>query len=369
VAGYPGSPPLAFANRPDIQLTSWSTHGSEVLRHYQAAYLFLRYAAERGGGWDALPRIMATCARGEAQFGSDFDSLFGDWTVANLVQDPKIADGRYAYADGSFRATQTGGLRRDTPFQGSVAQFAADYVSLPTAQARLRFSGQPTVSLITPSTQGGVWWSNRGDAMDARLTRSVDLRSVSQATARFRVSYELEDRFDFVYLTVSTDGGGTWQSVPGSRAQADQETGNNFGQGWTGSTDGAWVQEQVDLSPFVGQEVLLRFEYVTDQANNGEGFSFADFEIPELDVREPGAAAGAWQSEGWLRVEGDVPERWLLHLVRWTADGVHVDPVNVDADGIATFDVDPTATRSTLVVAPAAPRTSLPAAYQVEVVG
>ena len=39
-----------------------------LIQHYQAAYLFVRYVAERAGGWDALPTLFSSCARGESLF-------------------------------------------------------------------------------------------------------------------------------------------------------------------------------------------------------------------------------------------------------------------------------------------------------------
>src|SRR5919202_1097167 len=127
VAGYEGSAPLAFATHPDVQLTTWSNQPAEVVRHYQAAYLFLRYVAERAGGWDALPRLFESCARGEGLFSAflsrdpiapDVDSLFADWTVANLLQDASVADGRYSYAGRAFHAMVTGAATPQTPFLG-----------------------------------------------------------------------------------------------------------------------------------------------------------------------------------------------------------------------------------------------------------
>src|SRR5205814_4415217 len=101
VAGYEGgTEPLAFASHPDVQLNAWSTQQADLLRHYQASYLFLRYVAERAGGWGALPDMLQTCARGEQLFSAflardpispDLDSLFSDWTVANLLQNASIA--------------------------------------------------------------------------------------------------------------------------------------------------------------------------------------------------------------------------------------------------------------------------------------
>src|SRR5262249_37654509 len=132
VAGYEGSAPVAFAARPDIQLTAWTNQAADLTRHYQASYLFLRYVAERAGGWDALPDLLGRCIRGEGLFSAflvtspiapDVESLFSDWTVANLLQDPTFGDGRYGYANGGFHASVTGRATYMTPFVGSVPQY------------------------------------------------------------------------------------------------------------------------------------------------------------------------------------------------------------------------------------------------------
>lgn len=377
VAGYESAPPVAFAAHPDIQLTSWSSQSADVVRHYQASYLFVRYVAERAGGWDALPSLFATCGRGEELFSTflakqpiapDLDSLFSDWTVANLLQDASVADGRYAYANHDFHAASTGTASRQAPFLSAVAQYAADYVELPPGAGTATFSGETSVPLLAAAADsGGVWWSNRGDSLDTRLTRHLDLSGLADATLRFQAWYDLEDRFDYVYLSVSRDGGSTWQMLPGEHTASDDATGNGFGPGWTGSSGSGWVDEEVDLTPFVGSDVLLRFDYVTDQANNGQGFALKDLSVPQLGLDEPGAVEMPWQSEGWLRVAAPVTEHWNLRLVRWTPGGVVVAPVAVAADGTATFALDETATRSTLVVAPTAPRTLLPGNYSLAI--
>ena len=104
---------------------------------------------------------------------------------------------------------------------------------------------------------------------------------------------------------------------------------------------------------------------MTDQSYNGPGFAFKDFQVPEIGLEEPGAIEDAWSAEGWLRVDAPVPERWNLRLVRWTRGGPTVDWVPVDADGGATIALDDTAQRTTLVVAPTALRTLVPASYSI----
>jgi immune inhibitor A len=377
VGGYDSGAPAAFAAHPDVQLTAWTDQQSELTRHYQAAYLFLRYVAERSGGWDALPNILSSCARGESLFGAylarnpidpDVDTLFSDWTVANVLQDGSVADGRYAYAGSNFHAALTGRATVQTPFLGAVPQYAANYVELPSVDGRASFSGDAAVALVPVNVDTtGVWWSNRGDSLDSRLTRRIDLTGIEQATLHFKAWYDVENQFDFVYLSASRDDGVTWQVLHGQHTTPDRSAGNNYGEGWTGSTGADWVDEQVDLTQFAGSPILLRFEYVTDQSYNGPGFAFKDLSIPEVGLDEAGAVEDGWNAEGWLRVDASIPERWNLRLVRWTPDETTVEPVAVDADGNATVPLDPSATRSILVIAPTAPRTLMPGNYSVTV--
>ena len=76
-------------------------------------------------------------------------------------------------------------------------------------------------------------------------------------------------------MTVSTDGGKKWQILKGHTT--DEESG---GQRVRPRLDRhqrrrrktpKWVEEQVDLTPYAGKQILLRFENVTDDAVNGPG--------------------------------------------------------------------------------------------------
>jgi immune inhibitor A len=376
LAGFDGGPPQAFMSRPDIQLNTWGSLSADLPRHYQAAYLFLRYVAERGGGWDTLPRLLETCLRGEALFerllqtqplASDFPSLVADWAVANLVNDPAIDDGLFTYANGTVKVSSTGTAARDVPFAGSVPQFAADYIELPRGSGTAAFSGETIVPLL-PVADSDLWWSNRADSLDSRLTRRLDLRDVTSATLQMDVWYDVEDQFDYVYVSASRDGGLTWQVLPGRHTEHDRSVGNSYGLGWTGRSGGGrvatWVEEEVDLTPFAGSDALLRFEYVTDQGFNGQGFAFRNLRVPQLALFEPAAAEAGWLADGWVRVDAPVPQRWELRVIRWLTDGsVRVEAVPVAANGSATFPLVDDAERSVLVVAPSAPRTLQPASY------
>lgn len=378
LAGFGGTAPFEFMARPDVQLTTWTSTQAEFGRHYQAGYLFMRYASTRLGGPGVLPELIAGCGRGTALFDRDaasggwsFDRLFQDWVVANLLDDSTVADGRYGYPEDDVWARITATLAASSSLQGSVPQYAANYVDLPSDVGSVRFRGSAEVSLLPGMAgggPGGLWWSNRADSLDSRLTRRIDLRGVSSATARFSAWYAVESGYDFVYLSASRDGGLTWETLPGRYTTNDDAMGNSFGVGWTGVSGGGtaptWIEEEVDLSSLAGTEVLLRFEYVTDQGYNAAGFAFRSFEVAPAPPREDDTGGSAWASEGWVLVNGPVPQPWSLQRVTWSGGSVTVEPVPVDAAGSAEVPLDPAAERTVLVIAAMAPRTLEQASYE-----
>lgn len=376
VAGFGGRNTAGFAANPDVQLTAWRTGIGQISRHYEAAFLFTRYLMDRFGGPSVLPEMFSSCGRGTQQFEpflqgqgvESFDSVVADWATANFLNDRHVDDGRYGYLSQPIQAALTATLQPGEQFTGQVSQYAAQYVEVPVSAEGVHFEGAATVPLVqpVPGTGESVWWSNRADSLNSRLTRAVDLRNVAAATLQFRAWFEIEPGFDFVYLSVSEDGGHSWTTLDGRFMQSDHEVGNAFGNGWTGSSTaydpGGWVMEEVDLTPFVGKEVLLRFEHLTDQGYNEHGFAWDDLSIPEVGLFDEAASDDAWHAEGWLRVDAPLPQSWHLRLVEWRPGGVEVRAV-ASFGGGADIDVSPDADRAVLVMVPTAPRTLEPGSY------
>src|SRR5581483_4031092 len=190
----------------------------------------------------------------------------------------------------------------------------------PNGAATIRFRGVPTVQLIGADPHDGPyeWWSNRGDSIDSRLTRSVDLRSVSKATLRFWIWYDVEQDFDYGYVEVSEDGGRTWQTLSTADTTDSNPNGQNYGNGFTGTSGGAdatWVQETVDLSRYAGRQILLRFEYVTDDSFNSDGIAIDDVEIPEIGFKDSATSDDGWQADGFTRIDNRWPETYLVEVI------------------------------------------------------
>jgi hypothetical protein len=371
---------IAYLASPDLQLTTWSSSG----RHYGMSRLFARYFHEQYAGDEGLSELSATDAGNNPEMFasiaarkrpdiSSFSELFADWTVANLINDRAVGDGRFAY-------TLLPGRVDTTPPQPAadttVSQFGADYIGTLDGPLTLTFDGAETVPLAGPQPAEGVyaWWSNRGDESVSTLTRSFDLTGLERATLRFRLWHEIERHFDYAFVTASTDGGTSWQTLPGRTTTEEDPQGQSLGHAFTGVSGtpgqeigaglrGTWLDEEVDLSPYAGRSVQLRFWLVSDAAINGPGMLIDDIQIPELGYRDAAESGdGGWDAVGFVRTIGDLAQQWELRLVRFVGTATSVEPVAVDERGRATISVSD-GERAVLVVSGATPLTTEPAAY------
>ncbi|HET9476028.1 MAG TPA: hypothetical protein VFP63_00925, partial [Dehalococcoidia bacterium] len=76
-----------------------------------------------------------------------------------------------------------------------------------------------------------------------------------------------------------------------------------------------WVPEQVDLTAYAGKRVLLRFEYVADDATSLTGFAVDDIEVPEVGFADNGDTDGGWDSEGFLRVSRPFRQDFIVQVI------------------------------------------------------
>ena len=229
-------------------------------------------------------------------------------------------------------------------------QYGAKYVDLRLAQGDyvLEFAGASHVRLFPTTAASGthVWWSNRADMSATSLTRAVDLREVAQPALRFRTWYDIEVDFDYAYVAVSTDGGATWDTLPGSSTTTEDPNGNNLGHGFTGKSGGGntaqWIEEEISLADYAGRHILLRFEYVTDDAINSSGFLVDDVAIAGTGFFDDAETDGDWEARGFFRTDGILPQYFIVQLVRYTDDGPSVERVVLQGAGDmnVTFELD-----------------------------
>lgn len=124
-------------------------------------------------------------------------------------------------------------------------------------------------TLAMPPDGTYAWYSGRGNDLDNTMTRSLDLPS-GTTTLSMQLWTNIEEDWDYFYVSVSANNGLTWTNLAGNRTTNTNPNGQNFGNGITGNT-GTFVPATFDVSAFGGQTVLLRLRYWTDPAVTGLG--------------------------------------------------------------------------------------------------
>jgi immune inhibitor A len=377
-----------FAMAPDTQLNSWPEGPGAAGANYGAGYLFTSYFLGRFGpeatqalvGHPDNSFASVEAVMDELGTGLSFEDLFGDWIVANLLDDPGLDDGRYGYSriDPPAFGVETSLGEYDYPISQSstVHQYGTDYVELEGEQpVEFRFTGSTQIGLVDTGAHSGeyMWWSNRGDDSDMMLTRTFDLSDVSQATLEFWTWYDIEEDWDYAYVEISTDGGETWDILTTPSGTAANPNGNSFGWAYTGSSGGGeraeWILERVDVSAYAGQEVLVRFEYITDDAVNRPGFVLDDVAIPEIDYAgDFEEDEDAWEPAGFIRHANVLAQHWLVQMILFGAETT-VERLELDEDqaGEWVIPLDGRTDRAVVTISGLAPVTTEMGSYSYEI--
>jgi immune inhibitor A len=385
----PGGAEWSFAAVPDTQLNSWPEGGAGTAgANYGAGYLFTSYFLDHFGQ-EATQALVAhpensfasvEAVMDELDIGLTYEELFANWVVANLLDDPTLADTQFGYTeiDPPSFDIETTYYEDEYPVSASatVHQHGADYIELRSEQPlTFRFTGSTQIGLVNASAHSGryIWWSNRGDDSDMMLTRSFDLSEVSQATLEFWAWYDIEEDWDYAYVQISADGGETWEILTTPSGTSTNPNGNSFGWAYTGRSGGGdtatWIQEQIDLSAYAGQEVLIRFEYITDDAVNRPGFILDDLAIPEIDYFSDFETEGEdWEAAGFIRHANILPQRWLVQMILFGPETT-VERLEMDEDQTNswTIPLDSHTDRAIIAISGLAPVTTEWASYSYEI--
>ncbi len=364
-----------FAADPDYPTTVWPDDG-DTSSYYGSGALMMIYFLDRFGedvtraliadprnGLQSIDGTLADLGVADPLTGQPIgaDDFFLDFALAMYLQDPSIADGRYALDTYPVfvqtRDTETISTCPIPDHYRTVSQYGMDYISITCpGNYTLQFQGMTSVPLAPTSPHSGEYlmWSNRGINSDASLTCTFDFTNYSAPLSlTFWTWYDIEANYDNVYLTAWA-GGPTWTNLLGRVDAA-----------YTGSQT-TWQQHTVDLSAFAGRVTQVRFDYITDGSINGYGFLLDDIAIPEIGYHADfESSSDCWQAAGFARVQTSLPQTYKLALITQTASGTSVQPIALDADQRARIPLNlAPGEKAVLVVIGTTRYTTQPAEYQ-----
>jgi hypothetical protein len=373
----------SFEERPFTQLNRWEFESN--LPHYGAGGAFFGYLAARFGGEHELGAIAAADADGPA--GIDeflaatgdpqrrFRAVFADWVAANILN---RAEGPYANPRRPLDISIDRELSVGDTVDSEAVQFGTDYYEVSGVGAgvyALRFNGAEEVDVLPASpadSPRAVYWGNSSDGIDTTLTCDVDLTNQTAAELRFDAWYDIEPYYDRGYVSVSTDNGTNWRALTSTSSNTHDPVEVYLGPGFDGRSgdplEPEWIAESVDLTEFAGQQIKLRFEYVTDGATHGEGWAIRDNLLVDIGSQGILISLDQCASDGWVRLDRALPQSYIVRLIGERADG---EPVVIDAtldaqnDGELRFNGEGL-TRLVLAVAGATEGTNQRAPYTIE---
>ena len=383
-AGYRVGSIDYYLRRPDASLVNWPIAlDGDVGLNYGAAALFAHYLREHYAPHGGLQDLLALDADGIAAVDAflsgrdakttdgipaDFHTVFAHWMAANLLD---WQSHPYGYDGLDVSASITRRQKSDDDdATAELAQYAVDYVELTDADdvTTLHFEGAAITPLLPVDLPGQCWWSNRGDTISATLTLTLTVPAAapdgSAPMLTYRYWHDIEENWDYLYVTASTNGGATWDVLPADGTTDANPVGNSYGYGYTGTSNG-WQDGAASLADYAGQDTLLRFHYVTDDAIHGPGLC-----VQELRVTGSNSDMTEWQPDGFVLVNNRVRQDWIVWVI---ADAPP------DAGGSATrmqlsWDAQQNryvgsapapAGHLVLAVSPVAPATMQPAEYRI----
>lgn len=331
--GYDTVDTYEYEQHPEIRLNSWNYDDSKVDAHYAAAYLFSVYFWEQLGD-AAVRELSRQPANGMAAVGyvlnghapdRSLEQFTADWVATNFLDDP-AAGPRYYYSNLDVGRPSLEMSIKDLPSRSikQLDQFGSHFIDLDVrGPIRVTFVGDTVVDLLDAAPRDGeqIWFAPGVDDADAQLTAAFDLSGLDQATLRFSTWYDLEEGYDFGYVTISIDGGDNWELL-----RPDHASVGEFGPAFSSQSNeerdavGGWLKESISLNSYVGQPVLIRFEiltdYETDSSGLGRGFALDDISIPELgyatDVED---GADGWVNKGFVQTGWQLPQQWAVQLI------------------------------------------------------
>ncbi len=131
---------------------------------------------------------------------------------------------------------------------------------------------------ITDS-EGGNYSDNTNSSIT--LINPINLTDVLNPQLSFFAKWSIENNWDYVQLLISTNNGSTWVPVTTNHTNTGTGSFQPTGEPLFDASS-SWVENYVDLTPYINQSVKFRFELHSDGGVTADGFYFDDFSISSV---------------------------------------------------------------------------------------
>ncbi len=126
-------------------------------------------------------------------------------------------------------------------------------------------------------SKSGMYSNNATVTMTS--TTPIDLSMVNNPKLTYWLKHDIESNWDYAQVMISTNGGTLFTPLAGRYTTMSSGTFQPPNQPVYDGVQAAWVQEEISLLPYSGQQILLRFKLVTDGTQQKDGIYLDDIGI------------------------------------------------------------------------------------------
>ena len=367
-----------FLEAPQTGLTQWHAVADSRPK-YGASFLFVLYLAEQFGegivpallkekanGWSSVVKLLREYTDVSA------DEIFADWVLANYFQDFRRGYG-YKSLDAELDAPAPAASYNSYPAEreGDLHQYSTEYITVDVrggAALQLQLRQEPQARLVERDTLDGdhFYYAATSVWANSTLTREFDLTEVDRAWLEYQISYNLRDDLEYGYVTVSEDGGVSWEALSGRFMRRSEIYDDLYPRGYSRSSSG-WLPERINISDYAGGKILIRFELNSSYVTKYAGMAIDDVRIGAIDFRDRFESPDeGWIADGWILTDNRLPNNTWLQVVQDTGDRLHISRALINGSGDLTVELQPGASQVLVAVSPVVPLTSLKTEFELE---
>ena len=191
-----------------------------------------------------------------------------------------------------------------------------------TSDARANYNrGVAGGSPFSPFDGDWYWYSQQADISYKQLTRTFAMPAAG-GDMTFRISYDTEPEWDFVFVEIHNVTTDTWSTAPDLNGHTSSDTGESCPEGWhelhpwleqyqgadcsgagwnasSGRSNG-WEEWAIDLDAFAqpGEQIEVFISYASDWAVQGLGTFVDVVQMPGEPAESFEAGEGSWSVTG-----------------------------------------------------------------------
>lgn len=131
----------------------------------------------------------------------------------------------------------------------------------------LQSSGYFSPPFCMTDSPNGFYQNNQQSTLTTSL--NLDLTNANHAHLQFFLKYFTEKTFDMLKVQISTNNGSSWTSLCGKYSTPPPHI-NGSEPGYEG-IQRYWVKEEIDLTPYIGNQIKIRFRFTADSYGFDDG--------------------------------------------------------------------------------------------------